>query len=105
MKIAAIDFETMSIHRDSAYQIGVTVVEDGRVGVPYQSLFRPVNPDRAEHYRRKAGPTLQKIFDAPAFGEVWARVQKRLDGANAVCAHVARFDRGVLLASLAGSGL
>jgi len=105
MKIVALDFETMSIHRDSAYQIGVTVLNGDKVGVPYQALFRPVNPDRTIYYRRRTGPALQEILDAPAFAEVWARAWCRMKGADIVCAHRAHFDRGVLLASLARAGL
>lgn len=103
VRILALDFETMSIHRDSAYQIGFTVLDNDRLGHPHQHLFRPANAERSRHYRKKAGPSIEAIRAAPGFAAIWERLAPQIGEADLVCAHRAAFDRAVLLACLSAA--
>jgi DNA polymerase III epsilon subunit family exonuclease len=91
-RFAAIDVESTNGSRDDQriMEIGVTIVEDGRVVAEWSSL---VNPDRRIPYwvQQLTGLNDSAVSAAPRFADIAPRVLELLDDAILV-AHHARFD-------------
>lgn len=99
----AIDFETADHGPDSACAVGLVRVEGLRV--VHRETLR-IRPPRARVlFTRIHGITWEMVRDAPPFAEVWPRLVPLLDGASALAAHNATFDRRVLTACCATGGL
>ena len=90
----AIDFETADYWADSACAVGLVRVENLRVVARRTVLIRPPRPRIA--FTRIHGITWAMVREAPAFAEVWPELAPMLDGAVALVAHNAPFDRKVL---------
>ena len=99
----AIDFETADHGADSACAVGLVRVEAARIVARETVLIRPPRPRVVFTYIH--GITWPMVKDAPAFGDVWAKLAPLLDGATFFAAHNAPFDRGVLKACCAAHGL
>ena len=98
MDFVAIDFETANRNWNSACEIGLVVVEDGRVVDTYRKLIRPT-PNRfdAGNIRiHKIRP--QDVMHEATFGDLYDDLLPYLTDKHLV-AHNASFDMGVLLAS------
>jgi DNA polymerase-3 subunit epsilon len=98
----AIDFETADHGPDSACAVGLVRVEEMRVVHKEVVLIRPPRPRIVFSYIH--GITWAKVADAPVFADVWPRLVPLLDGAAALAAHNAPFDRRVLSACCAAAG-
>jgi DNA polymerase III subunit epsilon len=103
MRILAIDFETANHRRDSACAVGLAWIEEGAVVRRAERLIRPPTLDFAPGNIRVHGIRPRDVLDAPSFPEAMAEFLPEIEGAL-VLAHNARFDVGVLLASLAAHG-
>lgn len=104
MIIVGLDFETANAQRNSACQIGLVVLEDGREVDRYTSLIKPPGPFHPVNVSiHGIGP--RHVARAPAFAEIWPDVLPRLAAGRRVFAHNAAFDRSVLLRSLEHCGL
>ena len=104
MDFVALDFETANRNWNSACEIGLVVVEDGRVVDSYRSLIRPT-PNRFDSGNirvHKIRP--QDVADAPTFSELFEELLPYIADRHLV-AHNASFDLGVLLSSLRLYGL
>lgn len=99
----AIDFETADHGSDSACAVGLVRVEGLKVVRREAVLIRPPRPRITFAYIH--GITWDRVKDADPFGVVWPRLAPMLDGAAALVAHNAPFDRGVLAACCAAAGL
>jgi DNA polymerase-3 subunit epsilon len=93
-RFAAIDFETADNGRDSACAVGVVVVEGTEVVKEDHFLIRP--PRQQFLFTFVHGITWRDVADAPAFGEIWHRLEAMLEGVEFLAAHNAGFDRSVL---------
>jgi DNA polymerase-3 subunit epsilon len=99
----AIDFETADHGPDSACAVGLVRVEGLKV-VHRESLrLRP--PRQQVLFTHVHGITWEMVKDAPRFADAWPRLAPILDGAFAVAAHNAPFDRRVLAACCQAAGL
>ena len=103
MRVIALDFETANHRRDSACAVGLAWIEDGAVVRRAERLIRPPTLDFAAGNIRVHGIRPRDVLDAPGFPEAMAPFLPEIAGAL-VLAHNARFDVGVLLASLAAHG-
>jgi len=103
VRILAIDFETADNGRDSACAIGLAIVEDGRVVHRAHRLIRP--PRRRILYTYIHGIAWGDVAGEPSFGEVWRDLLAGLGRVDAIAAHNAGFDRGVLLGCCTAHGL
>lgn len=103
MRILALDFETANHRRDSACAVGLAWIEDGRIVRRASRLIRPPSLDFAPGNVRIHGIRPRDVLDAPTFPEAMAEFLPEIAG-GLVLAHNARFDVGVLLASLAAHG-
>jgi DNA polymerase III subunit epsilon len=100
MRVIALDFETANHRRDSACAVGLAWIEDGAVVRRAERLIRPPTLDFAPGNIGVHGIRPRDVVDAPSFPEAMAEYLPEIEGAL-VLAHNARFDVGVLLASLA----
>jgi len=99
----AIDFETADYSPDSARAVGLVRVEGLKV-VHRESLWiRPPRPRVL--FTHVHGITWDIVKDAPGFADAWPRLAPLLEGASALAAHNAPFDRRVLSACCAAAGL
>ncbi len=104
MNFVAIDFETANRNWNSACEIGIVVVEDGRVTDTYRRLIRPT-PNRfdAGNIRvHKIRPEM--VMHEPTFADLYDDILPYLADQHLV-AHNSSFDIGVLLASAKLYGL
>jgi len=96
MRIVAIDFETASSSKDSACEIGVTLIEQARIVGTYSWLIKPPCWPKFEYFNSLIhGITPQTVAESPRFNEVWEEIQTWFQDALIV-AHNAEFDIGVL---------
>lgn len=93
MGFIAIDFETANDDPESACQIGLAYVEDGKVIGTHSALIRP--PSQHFYYTYIHKITWEHVKDSPAFPDAWAAISDRIQG-NLLVAHNARFDMNVL---------
>ncbi|MDE3261189.1 MAG: 3'-5' exonuclease [Acidobacteriota bacterium] len=99
----ALDFETASHDRGSACSVGVAAGRNGQVHVVRNYLIRPPSPVFA--FTGIHGLTWEDVRGAPTFGELWPTLRTWFDGADFVAAHNVAFDRSVLRACCAASGV
>lgn len=104
MEFVAIDFETANRSSDSACSIGLVTVKDGVIVDEYYKLIRPKNlyfhPDNIKIHNI----TEEMVADEPTIKDLWQEILPKLQGKQVV-AHFAKFDMGVLKASLISWGI
>lgn len=94
------DVETPNRRSARMSAIGITMIENGRIGEEFYSL---VNPETYfEPFNvRLTGINEQTVKDAPTFPQLWARIEPIMERGILV-AHNAAFDLGVLKGCLQG---
>ncbi len=95
----AIDFETANRRSDSACQLAIVVVREGRISDSAMWMIRPKPLDFSHINVRIHGITADQVRNEPNFGGCWAEISQRI-GDDCLVAHNASFDIGVLLACL-----
>ncbi|MGO1182548.1 MAG: exonuclease domain-containing protein [Micrococcaceae bacterium] len=105
LDFTAIDFETANGFRGSPCAVGLVRVRDGVVAETGSWLMRPPRGfDRFDPRNvRIHGITEDQVADRPRFGEVFAELQDFI-GDDALVAHNAGFDLGVIESALEVSG-
>jgi DNA polymerase-3 subunit epsilon len=98
----AFDFETANSQSHSACQLGVAVVNNGRIVEEKSWFIRP--PDKFFTFTYLHGITYAMVKERPTFGELWPEIGPYLTG-KIIAAHNADFDIGVLSSILAHYGL
>jgi len=100
-KLAIVDTETTgtSFSHDRIIEIGIVIVENGKIIEKYQTLL---NPERyiPEFISEITGIREKDLENAPTFAQIKDEVALLLKGAIFV-AHNARFDKGFLKAEFA----
>ncbi|WP_404790832.1 3'-5' exonuclease [Altericista sp. CCNU0014] len=99
----AIDFETANRSRESACSIGIIRVEDFQIVQKAHYLIRPVEPEF--EFTSIHGICWDDVAQELTFGELWPSIERLLRGAEAIAAHNASFDRGVLYACCDAYGI
>lgn len=99
----ALDFETADYGADSACALGLARVSGGRVEDVWYSLIRP--PRKRVCFTRIHGLTWDLVKDSPSFVELWPKISDFIADASFLVAHNAPFDRRVLNACCAASGI
>ncbi len=100
MDFVAIDFETANQRPSSACQVAVVSVRDSQIVDEEVWLIRPPTDYFAPINMSVHGIRPPDVADAPNMEQVWEELGSLLDG-QTIIAHNARFDVGVLVASLA----
>jgi DNA polymerase-3 subunit epsilon len=99
----AVDFETADHDPDSACAVGLVRVEALTVVRRETLLIRPPRPRVL--FTHIHGITWEMVKDAARFADAWRYLSPLLDGASALVAHNAPFDKRVLAACCASGGL
>lgn len=96
MSIVAIDFETATSDRDSACEIGLTLIDDGRITLSESWLIRPPCWPRFDFFNTRIhGITSKMVAYEPTFDALWEDIGHYFTG-RTIVAHNAAFDIGVL---------
>jgi DNA polymerase-3 subunit epsilon len=93
----AIDFETANGQRNSACQLGIAVINNGKVVMRKSWLIKP--PTDYFTFSYLHGITYANVRQEPTFRELWPEIQPYIEQ-KIVAAHNACFDTGVLFATL-----
>jgi DNA polymerase-3 subunit epsilon len=99
----AIDFETADHGPDSACAVGLVRVEG--LKIVHRESLRVRPPRHRVLFTHVHGITWEMVKDAPRFADTWPRLAPLLNGASAVIAHNASFDRRVLATCCQAAGL
>jgi DNA polymerase-3 subunit epsilon len=100
MKFIAIDFETATADRDSACEIGLAFVEDGRVTGTKSWLIKPPSYPYFDSFNISIhGIHPADVANQPTWAELWPELQPLLEG-QLLVAHNAGFDFSVLRRTL-----
>ncbi|MEC8555563.1 MAG: exonuclease domain-containing protein [Planctomycetota bacterium] len=105
MDFVALDFETANNNASSACQLGVVVVRDSEIVEEYCWLIRPQRLYFAPRNIAVHGIRPRQVADAPSMASLWKNELAELVDEKVLIAHNARFDMGVLVASLAAYDL
>ena len=102
-RFVAFDVETPNSLNNRMSAIGITVVEDGVITEEFYSLVDPETSFDAFN-TRLTGISEETVWGAPAFPQIWERIQPLLSK-GLVVAHNAVFDLGVLKKCLCDYGI
>ncbi len=94
MKLVAIDFETANRDANSACAIGVVCVDGETITKEEAFLIRP--PSVYFEFTHIHGLRWRDVAKAGDFKQVWSQIVDRIEAADFLVAHNARFDRKVL---------
>lgn len=97
MNFTAIDFETANRNPNSACQLGIVVVRDGKIARQESWLIRP--PELVFEFTYLHGIDVRHVKHEPDFSSLWPLIHPFLEG-QVIAAHNARFDLNVLSALL-----
>lgn len=96
----AIDFETANKYRSSACSIGVVIVNNGKITKEWSSFIKP-EPFFFSYWSTAIhGITPDMVAEAPVFEDIWSQIDSWFISCDAIVAHNAPFDMGVLHACL-----
>lgn len=95
MNFVALDFETANHRRESVCEMGIAIVQDGRVKEQKSWLVRPRDNWFNSMNSRIHGIDAQKVAHAPEFDVLWQEAGRYFEDAYVV-AHNASFDLSVL---------
>lgn len=104
MDVVAIDFETASGQASSACQLAAVVVRHSQIEAEHKWLIRPPRMYFSPQNIAIHGIRPADVQSAPGMDGVWRELSQLVEG-QVLLAHNARFDIGVLLASLAAHGI
>lgn len=100
LNFAAIDFETANKFKNSACSLAIVTVEDGQIVKKAYSLIKPpfmsFDPECIEIH----GIQMEDVLKEPTFDTLWDRIYENHLKGKIVIAHNAKFDIGVLRATL-----
>lgn len=94
----ALDFETAHAQRWSPCAVGLAIVRNGRIEHAWDTYINPETPIAWRNWRIH-GITDAMVQGAPTFPEVWREIEPHIRAGEAVVAHSASFDVGVLAAT------
>ncbi len=100
LNFTSIDFETANNSRTSACSIGLVKVENGQIVAEKSCLIKPQPNFFISRFIDIHHITPAMVADAPLFGELWPDIRELIEDSEALIAHNAPFDMGVLRACL-----
>lgn len=99
MEFITIDFETATRRRDSACEIGLTVVKDNNIIDAKNWLIKPKYNDFEYFNILIHGIRPENVKDKPEFYEIWDEIKTLIEN-KLIIAHNASFDISVLRKTL-----
>ena len=100
LDFVAIDFETANKFKNSACSLAAVTVEDGKITKKGYSLIKPPYMNFDEECIAIHGIQPQEVLDKPTFDKLWSSIYNNHLKGKIVIAHNAKFDIGVLRATL-----
>lgn len=102
-RFVVFDVETPNRLNNRMSAIGITAIEDGIITNEFYSY---IDPEQSFDYfnTRLTGISEETVWDAPAFPDIWPRVEAMMENGLLV-AHNAVFDLSVLKKCLQGYGI
>lgn len=94
MTFTAFDFETANNASNSACQLGVVKVENGKIIKKQSWYIRP--PSQLFLHTRIHGISWNDVRFAPDFSELWKEIEPYFTTVDFAVAHNVRFDRTVM---------
>ncbi|MBS7785685.1 3'-5' exonuclease [Flavobacterium sp. CYK-55] len=104
MNFTAIDFETATMHPESACAVGIVTVNDGIIVDEFYTLIQPPYNHYAYHNIKVHGIRPIDTENEKTFDGHFPQIQKRLFG-RTIVAHNESFDRNVLMRTMKHYGL
>ena len=103
MRYIAFDVETPNRYNSRMSAIGISVIEDGRIGEEFYSLVDPEQP--FDWFNTQlTGISAESVAGAPTFPQLWERIEPVMSS-GVLVAHNASFDTGVLRRCLCDYGI
>lgn len=103
-RLVVLDVETADAQHSQICAIALVQIEDGRIAGEWSSLVCPPDPP-AERNTAVHGLAWKDLHDQPSLPAVWPVVLGLLEGAEALVAHYASFDKGALERACLREGL
>ena len=100
INFVAIDFETANKYANSACSLAVVTVENGQITKRGYSLIKPPFMQFDEECIGIHEIQPQEVMDKPTFDKLWPAIYENHLKGKLVIAHNAKFDIGVLRATL-----
>lgn len=100
LNFVAIDFETANKFKNSAISLAAVTVEDGKISKKAYSLIKPPFMKFDDECTAIHGIQPSEVMDQPTFDQLWPAIYNNHLKGKLVIAHNARFDIGVLRATL-----
>jgi len=100
LNFVAIDFETANKYKNSACSLAAVTVENGEIVKRAYSLIKPPFMQFDEECIEIHGIYPKDVMEKPTFDELWPRIYENHLKGKLVIAHNAKFDIGVLRATL-----
>lgn len=104
MNFTALDFETAIGKRYSICQVGLVVVEDGKIIREVNQLIKPPNNEYSPYNIEIHGITPEDTLNSPTFADIWDKMRPYIEN-KLVVAHNASFDVSCLNKTLEYYGL
>lgn len=100
LNFVAIDFETANKYANSACSLAVVTVENGQITKRGYSLIKPPFMQFDEEFIAIHEILPKDVMDKPTFDKLWPAIYENHLKGKLVIAHNAKFDIGVLRATL-----
>lgn len=100
LNFVAIDFETANKYKNSACSLAAVTVENGQIVKRAYSLIKPPFMQFDDECIEIHGIYPKDVMEKPTFDELWPRIYENHLKGKLVIAHNAKFDIGVLRATL-----
>lgn len=104
LNFAAIDFETANGNPCSVCSVGIVVVKNGEIKDRVYRLIHPVPNYYSPGNIKVHGITKSDTENADTFPEVWAEIERYIEGLPLV-AHFSRFDENCLRSAFTRFGM
>lgn len=103
-RLVVLDVETADAQHSQICAIALVQIEGDRIAGEWSSLVCPADPP-AERNTAVHGLAWKDLHDQPSLAAVWPVVLGLLEGAEALVAHYASFDKGALERACLREGL
>lgn len=95
-RFVVVDFETMEGWRASVCEVGVAVIEDGRITDTYKARICPPSANENPYCTAVHGIHYKDVKDCPKFDEVWKHIDETYIKESPLLAHNASFERSCI---------
>lgn len=100
LNFVAIDFETANKYKNSAISLAAVTVENGKITKKGYSLIKPPYMQFDDDCIAIHGLYPKDVMNQPTFDQIWSNIYENHLKGKLVIAHNAKFDIGVLRATL-----